>query len=102
MRHAIDDFANAQLTAIFDDGFERGDHRFTAIKAEALGADIFLGEEFFVLLGLDYLGEYRLLALGREGNRGIAAFEAFLQKAAFLDIGDVHIFKADRPAIIGA
>ena len=102
MRHAIDDFANAQMAAIFDDCFERGDHRLAAIKAETLGADIFLGEEFLVLLGLDHLGEDRLLALGRKGNGSVPALHPLLQETPFLDIGDVHIFKANRATIIGA
>ena len=100
MRHAIDDFAHAQMAAIFDDGFERRDHRFAAIKAEALGADIFFGEEFLILLGLDHLGEDGLLAFRSEGNRGVAAFHPLLQETALLDIGDMHIFKANGSAII--
>ena len=59
-------------------------------------------EEFLVLLGLDHLAKNRLLAFGREADRLVLAFHPLLQEAAFLDIGDVHIFKADGAAIIGA
>jgi hypothetical protein len=48
--HAVHDFAHAALAAVLDHGFQRRDHRFTAIKAEALGADILLAEELLVLL----------------------------------------------------
>jgi len=100
MRHAIDDFADAELPAIFDHALQRGDHAFAAIEPEALGADIFTAEEFLPLFGLDQLVEDRLLAHRREFNRLVLAFHSILQETAFLDIGDVHIFKADRPAVI--
>ena len=48
MGHAVNDLAHAHRAAIFDDRFERRDHRFAAIEAEALGADI-LAEEILEL-----------------------------------------------------
>src|SRR3546814_4381555 len=53
VRHAIDDFLHAILAAIFDDRFHRGDHRFAAVEAETLGADIFTREEFLPFLGFE-------------------------------------------------
>ena len=54
------------------------------------------------MLGFDDLAENRLLAFWRELDSGILAFHPFLQKPAFFDIGNMHIFKAHRPTIIGA
>ncbi len=102
MRHAVHDLAHAILAAVLDDRLHRGDHRFTAVEAEALGPDILLAEELFPLLGFDHLGQDRLLAIGREFDRLVLALEPLLQEAAFLDIGDVHIFEADIAAIVAA
>jgi len=63
MRHADHDLGDAVLAAIFDDVLKRGDHRFAAVEPEALGADIFAAEELLPLLGLDHLGEDRLLPM---------------------------------------
>ena len=52
------------LAAIFDHRFERRDSALAAVEPEALGADIFLGEEFLPLLALDHLVEDRSLASG--------------------------------------
>ena len=64
MGHTDVDFLDAHLAAIFDHRLERGHCAFAAVEAEALRADIFLGEEFLPLLGVDDLGKDRLLALG--------------------------------------
>ncbi len=82
--------------------FERGDHRLAAVEPEALGADVLAAEEFLPLLGLDHLGEDRLLALGAELDRLVLALHPILEEAALLDVGDVHIFEADTAAVIGA
>ena len=50
VRHAVDDLAHARAAAMLDDRFECRNHRFPAIETEALGADVFLAEEFLVLL----------------------------------------------------
>jgi len=102
MRHAVHDFAHAILAAIFDDRFHRRDHRFAAVQPEPLGPDVLLAEEFLPLLGLDHLGQDRLLAVGRELDRLVLALDAFLQEAALLHIGDVHVLKADIAAVIAA
>src|SRR3546814_15056004 len=50
----------------------------------------------------DLLLEDRLLALRGELDMLVGALHPVLQKASFLDIGDVHIFQADMAAVIGA
>src|SRR3546814_1317256 len=45
MGHAEDDFLHAVLAAIFDDTFERRNHRFAAVEAAALGPDIIFRQE---------------------------------------------------------
>src|SRR3546814_8283007 len=101
MGHAIDDFAHAIMRTIFDDAFRRRNHGFAAIQPEPLGADIFLAEEFFILLGVDHLRQNRLLALRRELDGLVLAFHALLPEAALLNVGDVNLFKADITALIG-
>ena len=98
--HADVDLGDAHLAAGFDHRLERRDRAFAAVEPEALGADIFAGEEFLPLLGLDDLGEDRLLALGRELDRGVLALDPVLDEAALVDVADVHIFKADMAAVI--
>ena len=61
--------------------------------------DIFAGEEFFPLLGVDHLGEDRLLALGREMDRLLGALDPVLDEAPLLDVRDVHVFEADVAAV---
>ena len=100
--HAVDDLAHAILPAIFNHRFERRDHAFAAIEPEPLGADVFLAEEAFVLFAPDHGGEDRLLAVFGEFDVRAGAFHPVLEKAAFIDIGDVHVFKADLAAIIVA
>ena len=100
MGHADDDLLDPVLAAIFDHRLERRHHRFAAVEAEALGADIFAGEELLPLLALDDLGEDRLLALGGEADRGLAPLHPLLEEAALLEVVDVHIFEAELAAII--
>ena len=52
------------------------------------------------LLGLDDLGEDRLLALGREGDLGVLAFHPVLEEAPLLHVVDVHVLEADVAAVI--
>ena len=54
------------------------------------------------MLGLNHFAQNGLFAFGRKCDRCVFAFHPLLQETAFLHIGDVHIFKADRTAIIGA
>ena len=99
MGHPVDDLARARLAAIFDDRFQSRDHRFPAIEAEALGPDIFLGEELLELLAPDHGGEDGALAFVGELDRLAGGFDAVLKEAALLHIGDVHVFEADIAAI---
>jgi hypothetical protein len=89
------------MAAIFDDRFERRNRAFAAVEAETLGADIFAGEEFLPLLGLDDLGEDRLLALGVNWTGLGFALDPLLDEAPLLQIVDVHIFDTDGAAVIG-
>ena len=67
--HADVDFLDPGEPAIFDHRLERRDRAFAAVEPEPFRPDIFAREEFFPLLGLDDLGEDRLLALGGELDR---------------------------------
>ena len=49
VRHAVNNLANALMRAVFDHRFQRRDHAFAAVQAEALGADILLAEKFLEL-----------------------------------------------------
>ena len=100
MGHADVDLGHAHLAAIFDHRLERRDRAFAAVEPESLGADIFAGEEFLPLLGVDDLGQDRLLALGREADLGVLALHPLLEEAPFLHVVDVHIFEADVAAVV--
>ena len=97
--HADVDLGHAHLAAIFDHRLERRDRAFAAVEPEALGPDIFAGEEFLPLLGVDDLGEDRLLAFGRELDRFFLALDPVLDEAPLLDLVDVHVFEADVAAV---
>ena len=97
--HAVDDLAHAQLATVFDDRFERGDHAFAAIEAEALRADVFLAEERLVLFAADHCREDGLLAFLGELDRVFGGLELVLQETAFFRIRNVHVFEADIAAI---
>src|SRR6185312_7713021 len=98
--HSDVDLGDAHQAAILDDCLQRRNRAFAAVESEALGADIFAGEEFLPLLGVDHLGQDRLLPLGREADLGVLAFHPFLKEAALLQVVDVHVFKADVTAVI--
>ena len=100
MRHAEHDLGDAQRAAHLDDRFHRRDHRLAAIKAEALGADIFAAQEALILLGFHQLVEDGALAVGGEVDFLVASLELLLQEAALLHIIDVHILEADVPAVV--
>ena len=99
MRHAVNDLANAGRATIFDDRFQRRDHGFAAIQAEAFRADIFLAEESFVTFAANNRSKDRFLAFGGKLDRFARAFEFVLQEAAFFRVRNMHVFKADRTAI---
>ena len=96
--HRID----SVLAAILDHRLERRDRAFAAVEAEALGADILAGEEFLPLLGVDDLGQDRLLALGGElDDVVVLALDPVLEEAPLVEVVDVHIFEADGAAVGG-
>ena len=101
VRHADVDLGDAHLPAVLDHRLERRDRALAAVEPKALGADIFAGEEFLPLLGVDDLGQDRLLALGREVDFGVLALHPLLQETPLLDLVDVHVLEADVAAVIG-
>ena len=70
-----------------------------AVEPEALGAGIFHVEEALEVLGLDELLEDRLLALRREADLVVGAFDAVLDPGALLGVGDMHVLGADMAGI---
>ena len=100
MGHADVDLGDAHQAAIFDHRFKRRNRTFAAVEPEALGADVFAGEQFLPLLGVNDLRQDRLLAFGRELDLGVLALHPLLQKAPLLDLVDVHVLEADVAAVI--
>ena len=99
MRHADDDLFDAEIAAALDDLLERRDHRLAAFEAETLRAGVLDLQEFLEALRLDELVENRLFAERRELDPLLAAFDAALNPAALIDVGDVHILDADLGAV---
>ena len=99
VRHADDDFLDAELPAALDDLFQRRDGRFAAVQAEALGARMLLVEEFFEYLGLDQAAQDRLLALGGEFGAVFDRLDPGLDPRLLVRILDVHEFHADGAGI---
>src|SRR5271169_1175883 len=99
MRHADHDLAHAERATALDDLFQRRDHRFAAVDAEALGAGEFDVAEFLESLGFDELIEDGALAFGREGNLFVGALDAFLDPAFLRAVRNVQEFDAERLAI---
>ena len=99
VRHADDDFLDAELAAALDDLFQRGNGRFAAVEAEALGARMFLVEELFENLGLDQAAQDRLLALGGEFGAVFDRLDPRLDPGFLVRILDVHEFHADGAGI---
>src|ERR1700680_2409711 len=99
MRHADDDLAHAKRAAALDDLFQRRDHRFAAVEAEALGAGEFHVAEFLETFGLDQLVEDGALALARETDLLVRSLDALLDPALLRAVGDVQEFDAERLAI---
>ena len=99
VRHADDDFLDAELAAALDDLLERRHHGFGAVEAEALGSRVLDVGEALERLRLDQLVEDRLLALDREGDVLVPAFDALLDPGLLLGRGNVHELDADLLAI---
>ncbi len=101
MRHAQNDFVDAQGAAALDDLLQRRNHGLAAVQAEALGAGEALVQEaleafrFGQLLEdgqLAFLGEGVLLELVR-------TFETLLQPGLLFRLGDMHELHADVAAV---
>src|SRR5215471_2565942 len=99
MGHAERDVLHTQGAAAFDDLLERRNHRFPAVESKPLGAGEFEVAELLEPLGLDQLVEDRPLALAGEGDLLIGAFDACLNPALLLGIGNVHELDAERLTI---
>ena len=99
MRHAERDVLHAERAAALDDLLERGDHRFAAVEAEALGAGELEIAELLEALGLDQLVEDGALALAGEADLLVGALDALLHPALLRGVGDVHELDAQGLAI---
>ncbi len=102
MRHADDQFLQAELAAALDDLLEGWDQRFRALDAKALGAGITLVEEALVSLGGGQPLEDGALALDREIGLVTRTLDAFLDPGLLGGILDMHVFDADMVAVGGA
>ena len=99
MRHADDDFLDAELAAALDDLLQRRNHRLGAVQAEALGAGVFDVCGLLEILRLDQLVEDRALAFGREDDVLVFAFDALLDPRLLRRRGDVGELNADLAAV---
>ncbi len=99
VRHADNDLAHAKRAAALDDLLQRRHRRFTAIKAKALRAWIPFVQEAFEGFRFDQLGENRLLALIRERNALVRAFDPLLKPGLLFRIGNMHELDADGRTI---
>src|SRR6476620_3358055 len=98
--HPDVDLGDTKLAAVLDYRLERRDCAFAPVEPESLGADIFLGEKLLPLLGMDDLGQDRLLALGREDDLGVLALHPLLQETTLVDVVNMHVLEADVAAVI--
>ena len=99
MRHADDDFLEAELAAAFQDLLQCRDHRLAAIKTETLGADIFDRQKLLEAFGGGEAFEDGLLALQREIRPVSVALDALLDPEFLVRILHVHELDTDAPAI---
>src|ERR1700742_5064234 len=99
MRHADDDFLDAEIAATLDDLLERRNQRFGAVETEALGAGELEIAEFLETFGFDELVENRAPALAGEGDFLVRSLDALLNPGLLRRVGDVHEFDAERLAV---
>src|SRR5262249_59524011 len=99
VRHAERDVLYAERTAALDDLLQRRDHRFAAVEPEPLGSRELQVAELLEAFRLDQLVEDRALALAGEADLLVEAFDAFLDPALLLRVGDVHELDPERLAI---
>jgi len=89
----------SEIAAALDDLFQRGDQRFSAIEAEALGTGELEVAEFLETLGFDQLVEDRAPAFAGERDFLIRPLDALLDPGLLRSVGDVHEFDAERLAV---
>src|SRR5262249_54033366 len=99
MGHAEGDILHAESAAALDDLLKRRNHGFRAVEPEPLGPGEFKVAKPLEPFGLDQLVEDRPLALAGEGDLLVESFNAFLNPALLLGIGDVHELDAERLAV---
>ncbi len=99
MGHAERNVLHAERAAALDDLLERRDHQFAAVEAEPLGAGELDVGELLEAFRLDELVEDRPLALASEADLLVRPFDALLDPALLLGIGDVHELDAQRLAV---
>ncbi len=99
MRHAENDLLYAEIAATLDDLFQRGDQRFRAVEAKALGAGEFEVAEFLETFGLDQLSQDRAPALAGETDLLVRTLDALLNPGLLRTIRDVHELDAERLAV---
>src|SRR3974390_2921091 len=99
MRHAEAYFAHTEIAAALDDLLERRDQRLGAIESEALGARVFDVQKLLETFGFNELVQDRALALSRELNLLVAAFDALLDPRFLRCVRDWHELDAERLAV---
>ena len=99
MGHSEHDFLDAELTASLDDLFQCRRHRLAAFEPEPLGSGVLDLGELFEALSLDQFVQDGLLALGREPDVFLFAFDALLDPRLLCWRSDVHEFDADLAAV---
>src|SRR6266852_3789681 len=99
MRHAEDDFLDAEIAAALDDLLERRNQRFRAVQTESLGAGEFEIAELLKTFGFDQLPQDRATPLGGETDFLVGTLDAFLNPGLLRAVRDVHELDAKRLAI---
>ena len=99
MRHADDEFADAELGAATQDRFERRHQRFRALDAEAFGAGVASIEKALERLGRGQHPQDFLFRRVGQPRPIVEVFEFLLDPLPFGEHLDVHVFDADPAAI---
>ena len=99
MRHADHDFLHAEIAAALDDLLQRGDQRFAAVEAEALGAGELDVAELLEAFGFDQLVQDGAAAFAGEADLLVRTLDALLDPGLLRGVGDVHELDAERLAV---